>query len=127
MGYKLKTGNVYSDSIGLDLPDAYAWIDTIIIESRKEKANVIMKITANKQASLDQKKDLEILSFIIENRTETNELGEEVAITDYDDYVKVVNTGVGDNLKIKAYKYIDDKLNGDQKGNFKHNEWESDE
>ena len=126
MGYKLRTNKVYSDSIGLDLPDAYAWIDTIIIESRAERANVILKITANKQASIDQKRDLETLSFIIENKTGTDEEGNVTEITDFDDYISVVNTGTGANLKVKAYKYIEDKF-PEGRGNFNKTDWESDE
>ena len=128
MGYKLKTGKHYDNGIGQDMPEAYAWIDTVIIESRKKTANVILKITASKQASIDMKKELETHSIIVSNhKVEVD--GVETEVNDFDNYIEEILSAVAPsaNIKKKSYKYFDDKYSGKSLGFFVKDDWESDE
>lgn len=128
MGYKLKATARYDNGIGQELPDAYAWIDTIIVETRAKRANIILKITANKQASLDQKKELETISFIIENKTE-KEKEEKQEYSDYTNYIEdlLEDRELNENIKERAYEFIDDNYTGKKIGTWKKDDWQSDE
>lgn len=128
MGYKLKTGKTYDNCIGQDLAAPYAWIDTVIIESRAKRANIILKVTANQQASVDMRKPLEVLSFIVENKTEEVD-GETVEVNDFDTYIEDILKAItpSSNLKKKAYTFLNDKNQGKKVGFFTFDDWESDE